>query len=307
MTRISTFTTFQSGISGVLDAQTLMTKYSEQTSSQKVSTDLKGYGHDAKRLINAQQMSQKLGARAEEFAALESRSSVEAIAFDSFSEAVGELRNAIGNALANQSGAGLRDAMESALQVAMNTSNTEFGGEKIFGGVRAYDAPFVSSDINTLAAQANTDPNWIDTGPNRTITLEDGRTVELSKSASEIFRPFVDFIVDMRKWENTNGAMTGKLTTAQLTYLQSQATAIVPIQTEALDNQASSGIMAKQISSVKEANLLKVDAFDNIVGSVQNVDMAEVATKLSAAQTQYQASASIFAKLKDLNLLNFLR
>jgi flagellin-like hook-associated protein FlgL len=35
--------------------------------------------------------------------------------------------------------------------------------------------------------------------------------------------------------------------------------------------------------------------------------LAEVAARLSAAQTQYQASAAIFGQLKDLNLLQYLR
>ncbi|MEK7661540.1 MAG: flagellin [Pseudomonadota bacterium] len=307
MTRISSYNNFMSGTSGILDGQTKMAKAQDQASSQKVASDLKGYGTDAKRLINAKNMSDKLQTRTDELKAIEARASVEATAFTQFTDAVDSLRQSINGALANQNGAGFGPALESALQAAISAANVEFAGQNIFGGTRAYDEPFVNADLNTLAGQVTTDANWIDTGENRAITIDDGRTVELSKSAKEIFRPFIDMVVNIRKWENSNTALTGRLNAAQIAFLQTQSAAIAPIQQVALEDEAKAGILAAEITNIRDMNETKIAAFDNIVGDIQNVDLAEVAARLSAAQTQYQASAAIFSQLKDLNLLMYLR
>jgi len=296
-----------SGTSGILDGQNKMAKAQEQASSQKVASDLKGYGVDAKRLINAKNMSDKLQTRNDELQSIEARALVEASAYSHFTDAIDSLRQSINGALANQNGAGFAPALESALQAAISAANVEFAGQNIFGGSRSYDEPFVNADLNTLAGQVNTDANWLDTGANRTITIDDGRSIELSKSAVEVFRPFIDFVVNIRKWENANTPITGKLNATQIAYLQTQSAQIAPIQTVALENEGAAGITSAEITKIRELNSSKILAFDNIVGDIQNVDLAEVAARLSAAQTQYQASASIFGQLKDLNLLMYLR
>ena len=64
---------------------------------------------------------------------------------------------------------------------------------------------------------------------------------------------------------------------------------------------------AKEISDTLARNDEKITRLNEIVGDVVNVDLTEVAARLSAAQTQYQASASIFGQLKGMNLLQYLR
>jgi flagellar hook-associated protein 3 FlgL len=46
---------------------------------------------------------------------------------------------------------------------------------------------------------------------------------------------------------------------------------------------------------------------EGLIGDVSNVDVAEAVSRLAQAQTALQASAQVFATLKDTSLLNLLR
>jgi flagellar hook-associated protein 3 FlgL len=308
MNRISTYTQFYGNAGGVLDGQAAMAKAQAQASSQKVATDLKGFGEDAGRLISAKSYAQRLDRRAETLTALEARAEVEATAMSTASEAVKNLRDAIGNSIANKNGAGLRSAMEQALEIVGMTANQQFAGQAVFGGDWGYGEPFVGASLDTLAAQPNTDPNWVDTGSNRTIMVEDGRAIQLSPSAEAVFRPIVDYLRDLRKWEIDNGApFQGALTNAQLTHLQSTIPALSTVHSTMIEYEATAGTTAKQIELAIASNEARRDTLQSTIANQENVDLAEVAAQLSAAQTQYQASAAIFGQLKDMNLLQYLR
>jgi flagellar hook-associated protein 3 FlgL len=308
MTRISTYTQFFGNAAGVLDGQAAMAKAQAQASSQKVATDLKGFGEDAGRLISAKSYAQRLDRRAETLKALEARAEVEATAMSTAAESVKNLRDSIGNAIANQNGAGVRAAMEQALEIVGMTANQQFAGQAVFGGDWGYGDPFVSASLDALALQPNTDANWVDTGANRTIMVEDGRAIELSPSAEAVFRPVVDFLRDLRKWEIDNAApFEGSLTPAQLSFLQSKMPQLSSVHSDIIENEASAGTTAKQIEMSIASNEARRDTLQSTIADQENVDLAEVAARLSAAQTQYQASAAIFGQLKEMNLLQYLR
>lgn len=307
MTRVSSFTAFQAGVSGILDGQSKMDRAQAQASSQKNAWDLKGYGHNAKKLVDTRAMINRLEARNEDLKSLDARATVEETALTSFTTAIGNARQAINNALAQQNGAGLDAALEAALNTAMTASNTTFAGQSIFGGVNSYDTPVIYANLNTLAGQPDTNSNFKDMGENRVVTLDEGRTIEISKSAKEVFQPFMEFMRGLKVYENANGTFEGKLTPAQQTWLKSQLPALETVQNNAIGVASSQGVTAKEISDTLARNDEKITRLNEIVGDVVNVDLTEVAARLSAAQTQYQASASIFGQLKGMNLLQYLR
>jgi flagellar hook-associated protein 3 FlgL len=309
MSRISSYNQFFGNAAGVTTGQTNMAKAQAQASTQKVATDLKGYAQQSGRLLSAKSYAERLDRRAETLSALSGRAEVEAAALSRASEAVKSVREAISNAMASQNGAGLRDAMENALAELGAAANTQYAGQAAFGGSWGYGEPFKTASLDemALAGAGGADSYWVDTGDNRTVKIDDNRSVQLSASAQEIFRPMVEFLRDVREWENTNTAIAGKLSAAQTTYLQSLIPDVSALQSTMIDHEASAGITAKQLELVQQSNEAQRDTLNATIGDQENVDLAEVATRLAAAQTQYQASASIFSQMRDMNLLQYLR
>jgi flagellar hook-associated protein 3 FlgL len=309
MSRISSYNQFYGNAAGITTGQANMAKAQAQASTQKVATDLKGYAQQSGRLLSSKAYAERLDRRAETLSALSGRAEVEAAALTRASEAVKLAREAIGTAMATQNGAGVRQAMENALAELGSAANTQYAGQAVFGGSWGYGEPFRTATLDdmALAGAGGADSFWVDTGENRTVMVEDNRAIQLSSSAQEIFRPMADFLREMREWENTNAPITGRLTSAQTSFLQSLIPQVAALHSTMIDQEASAGITAKQLEQVKEANEAQRDTFNATIGAQENVDLAEVATRLAAAQTQYQASASIFSQMRDMNLLQYLR
>jgi flagellar hook-associated protein 3 FlgL len=307
MNRVATFNQFFGSAAGIAAGQANMAKAQQQTSTQKVSNDLQGFGIEAGRLLSAKTYAERLDSRAETLKGLQARADVEASALETAQAAVKQVREGLTQAFALQSGVGLKATIEQALSVIVTAANVQYNGEAVFGGELGFGEPFVQASLDTLAAQPNTDVNWLDTGRNRTVVIEDNRAIELSASAEELFRPFVDFLRSIRVWENANAPLSGKLTPAQQTYVQGLLPSIATVEKDLIDKSANAGITAKQLEMAADTNDARRDTLLATIGDQENVDLAEVATRLSAAETQYRASASVFSQLQDLNLLQYLR
>jgi flagellar hook-associated protein 3 FlgL len=310
MSRISSYNQFYGNSAGIATGQANMQKAQAQASSQKIATDLKGYAQQSGRLLSAKTYAERLDRRAETLSALQGRADVEAAAMTNALDAVKQVRDAIGSAIATNKGAGFRVTIEQALATIATAANVQYGGQAVFGGTWGYGEPFatISLDAMATAGAGAADSYWADTGENRSVMLEDNRPIQLSPGAEEIFRPIVDFMRQIREWENTNTSITsGSLSEAQATYMRSLMPAIAGLQATMIDHEANAGITAKQIDTTALANSAQLDTFKKTIGDQENVDLAEVATKLAAAQNQYQASAAIFGQMRDMNLLQYLR
>lgn len=309
MTRISSYNQFYGNAAGISTGQANMAKAQAQASTQKVATDLKGYAQQSGRLLSAKTYSERLERRAETLAALQGRAEVEANAMSNALDAIKQVRDAIGSAVANNNGVGFRTAFEQALATLTTSANAQYGGQAVFGGTWGYGDPLASTTLDAMATAGAgaAGTYWTDTGENRTVLLEDDRSIQLSPGAEEIFRPLVDFMRSVREWENANTAITGPLSAAQADYARSLMPNIATLQSTMIDHEAVAGINAKQIETTMLSNSDQRDTFDKTIGDQENVDLAEVATKLAAAQNQYQASAAIFGQMRDMNLLQYLR
>ena len=309
MTRVSSYNQFYGNAAGIAMGQANMAKAVEQSSTQKVATDLKGFAQQSGRLLSSKAYAERLDRRAETLSALQGRAEAEANAMSRAVDAAGQIRDALGNASATNNGAGFRPALEQALATIASAANTQYAGQAVFGGNWGYGDPFANTSLDAmaLAGPAAADSCWVDTGENRTVMVEDGRAIQLSPSAEDVFRPLVDFVRQVREWENTNGPISGPLTPTQATYLRSLMPGIAGLQSAVIDQEANAGIVAKQLETSELANKSQRDLLTKTIGDQENVDLAEVATRLAAAQTQFQASAAIFSQMRDMNLLQYLR
>jgi flagellar hook-associated protein 3 FlgL len=309
MSRISSYTQFFSNSAAITNGQTAMAKAQAQATSQLVATDLKGYAQDSGRLLSAKGYAARLERRAETIDALKGRAEVEANALSRATDVVKEAREAITNAIANENGAGLREIINNTVATLGAMANSQYAGQAVFGGNWGYGEPFKTASLDdlALAGAGGADSFWQDTGENRTVTIEENRSIQLSGNAQEIFRPMIEFLRGLREWENTNTPMTGRLDVAQKAQLQTMLPGLVALQSTMIDQEASAGLTAQQLEQVSIANEAQRTTLTRTITDQENVDLAEVAVRLNAAQTQYQASASIFGQMRNMNLLQFLR
>ena len=97
------------------------------------------------------------------------------------------------------------------------------------------------------------------------------------------------------------------LTDAQKQAITSELTSLSQAFDHILSRQSENGRLAKDVDNASTRLTSQLNALDEAVGGIVNVDLAEVAVRLNQAQFAYESSASIFNVLRNLSLLNVLK
>ncbi|TWF53378.1 flagellar hook-associated family protein [Neorhizobium alkalisoli] len=104
-------------------------------------------------------------------------------------------------------------------------------------------------------------------------------------------------------------------TTFMQTGMSNEARGVVAEQTRSYISQASSGInqqrttigvATERVSKAEESLQAQKDILTTHLGSLENVDAAEAATRVNTLQTLLETAYSVTAKIQNLSLVNYL-
>jgi flagellar hook-associated protein 3 FlgL len=308
MTRISTYTQNFAATSGIFQAQRDIALATQQASSQKKADDLKGFGAEATGLIGSHSMLERLAGQADLVSNLRSRLELQDAALGELSAAATDVRLAITDALAIDKGIDVSSRIDAAFKRALGALNSRFAGEAVFNGTDPTANPVLVTSIDGLAATAATVDAFALGDQRRSVQLGDQPAQDLAPRAKEIATELFDLMRSFRQFETSPGNAFGfSLTATQRTYLSSILPAAQTAENVTIAAQSNNGAVQKTVDNALEALNARRDVLDKITGDKENVDLAEVATRLSAAQTQLATASQVFATVKGLSLLDFLR
>lgn len=307
MARISSAMIPSASLADISRAQQQLVEAARQSSAQTRASDLKGYGREAQTLVSAQ----RLIARTESFQAnareLTTRMQIQDVAIGRAADAVNTLKQDLFQNISLDSGEGVRAQLEEAFAVLKDTMNTNLGGRYLFGGVRNDIAPVSVASLSDLAANPLTDA--IEQGAEaQVMRVEDGRTVQAGVVADDVISLAMASIKRLAEVdEGPDGPFGGDLTDAQRTAIQDELTALSAAFDNILSQQSENGRLSREVDNASTRITSQLNALDEAIGGIVNVDLAEVAVRLNQAQFAYESSASIFNVLRNLSLLNILK
>ena len=307
MARISSAMIPSASLADISRAQQQLVEAARQSSAQTRASDLKGYGREAQTLVSAQ----RLVARTESFQAnareLTTRMQIQDVAIGRAAEAVNTLKQDLFQNVGLDSGEGVRAQLEEAFAVLKDTMNTNLGGRYLFGGVRNDTAPVTAASLSDLAANPLTD--MIEQNAEaQVMRVEDGRTVQAGVVADDVISLAMASIKRLAEMdEGPDGPFSGDLTNTQRAAIQSELTALSAAFDNVLSQQSENGRLSKEVDNASTRLTSSLNALDEAIGGIVNVDLAEVAVRLNQAQFAYESSASIFNVLRNLSLLNILK
>ena len=278
-----------------------------QIGSEKKANDLKGYGVDSGRLLSASALITRTAARQQAATTLTGRLNAVELSLNTAADTAETLRQAVLTALGQDDGRYLSTSLQAAFDSARIAFNTEFEGEALFGGERTDATPITVTSLDQLAAAPSTASIFDEASRAKTVYLGDG-PFKVAETASAVSSQLFDAMRSIKQLiDSAGGTLPQPLTTAQRAALQTYATALGDSRQTLLVAQGRNGEVSKSVD-VKQTNLTaQSDALEKLIGDTSNVDLAEVASKLSASQVQYQAIASTFSSLSQLSLLDYLR
>ncbi len=307
MSPISTASLYGSLAANIGASQTQQAQYTAELSSQKVSTDLSGYGATAGTLTAVNSVSARLTSYVTNAQALSGKLDVQDNALSQVATAAQSSRNAVAEALANNSGDDLMSTLQAQLSSAAGALNTQYDGQYLFSGGQASTAPVAASSLSDLTAASPLSSVFKNGATAQVSRLDDSTVVKTGVLASDAGGPLMTALAAVQAYNaGPNGPLSGALTQAQsdfLTGVLSQFdTAISSANTTVADN----GVVAKEVDNKTTQLTDQQTAINGVVSNITTPDEAAVATQLSLAQTTLQASAQIFSSLQSDSLLQVL-
>ncbi|MEQ1780076.1 MAG: flagellin [Hyphomonadaceae bacterium] len=307
MTRISSAMIPMSALADIGKAQQDLVEAARQSSAQTKATDLKGYGREAQTLVSAQRLIARMDGFKATTRELNTRMQIQDVALGRSADAVNKLKQDLFQNIGLNSGEGIRAQLDEAFSVIKDAMNTNIGGRYLFGGVMNDRQPITATSLSDLAAQPLT--AVIEQGAEpQTMRVEEGRTLQAGVVADDVISNAMASIKRLAEMDaGPDGPFGGDLTDTQKAAIQAELTSLNAAFNTVLGAQSENGRLSKEVDSASSRLTSRMDALDEAVGGIVNVDLAEVAVRLNQAQFAYQASSSVFNTLRGLTLLDVLR
>lgn len=227
----------------------------------------------------------------------------------------------------------VRNLAQQQLDLMKDLINLEVDGRYLFAGSNTSVAPLADKNAATVATQAEL-ANWFAGGQSTSQLIANvnafspatlGYDTAMSSSGAVTIQIDTNTNVDYTTVASKNGMQdimraltivanlrlpdesTDVATQADFSALLDEVVAISQRGVKALDSE-NAQISGKfnLIKSVQESHTHDVGLFETLIAKKENIDEAEIATKIQALQTQLTASYQVASYVSNLSLANFL-
>jgi len=318
MTRVSTTGNYQSALLNLMAAQQQQADASNRVSTQKIATDLTGFGRSSETLTALKGAQSRVQGFLDTGEVVSARLDAQDLAMNRIADALSAAREAVGGVLASDSASTLMLDLDGQFQTISNGLNARHQGGYLFAGANTTNAPVSVGTLSDLAAAGSVaatlsndqikpvsrvaENTSVETGylaDGFTFVEEDGVTV------SHIFQIFRDI-----KNYNDNpatGPLTGKPTQAQKDYLAEQLRRLDRASKIVIDTTARNGSLQKRVEQIMVSHEAQKLSLGEMVSNRTDADLARAVTDLQLSQVAVQASAQVVSQLREVSLLNYLR
>lgn len=308
MTRIATNISNQISLQELLRNQSDLLDAQKQVASGKKSQDLKGLAPQLGSLSAAH----TLAARTESFLQagkeVGGRLAAQDLALNEVAGSADDLRQAVIDAIALNSGATIVQQLEAVFDRARNGLNQSFAGRPLFGGSKVDAPPVNITDLNALGAAVAVSDVFSNTNVKPTARIDEGNPVEIGFLADDVGTELMTIIKTIKDFnDGAFGPFSAQLTAAQKTFLESTLAGISTAADNLNTTVGKNGLLQSRVESAQSRAEDQQFLLTSVIGEFEDADLAEAATRLQQAQTAVEASARTFSLLSDLSLLNFLR
>lgn len=308
MTRISTAGNYQSALLNLMAAQTRQQDAQNRVSTQKVATDLTGFGRGAENLTALKGAQSRIQGFLDTGEVVAARLESQDLALNQIADAIGQARAVIGNVLASDSANVLMLELQGQFQTVRNGLNARHQGGYLFAGADTTNAPVDVATLVDLAAA----PDVASTFGNDTLTpvsrLAESTSVETGYLADDVGTDIFQIFRDIQDYHaGPNGPLTGKPTEAQKTFLTTQLARLDTARTGVTEVTSRNGSLQKRVETLNASHVAQITSLDALVAQKTDADLARAVTDLQLSQVAVQASAQVISQLSQVSLLNFLR
>jgi flagellar hook-associated protein 3 FlgL len=309
MSRVSTTGNYQSALLDLMASQQRQADASKRVSTQKVATDMTGFGRGAETLTALKGAVSRVQGFLDTGEVVASRLGAQDLALNQMIDGVGGAREAVAGVLSSDSAGTLMLELEGYFQSISNGLNARHQGGYLFAGTDTDNPPVSVGTLGELAAAASV----ADTFGNDTIKpvsrIAENTSVETGYLANELGTDIFQIFRDIKEYHDNpaTGPLTGKPTEAQKTFLTAQLSRLDAARNATVDVAARNGSLQTRMDQMTVSHTAQITSLNELVSDRTDADLAQAVTDLQLAQVAVQASAQVVSQLREVTLLNYLR
>ena len=304
--QISSTSLWSSALNNLLQAQRVQANASNQYSTQKVATDLKGFGRDSEILYSYQNGLSAVSGYQDVANQVSDRLQSQNLALQTTYDAAQSARQGILNAIATGNGSALTTAIASDFNSALQGLNYQYQGDYLFAGGNDSVAPVKTTTLSQLGALASSGLAFTNGTIKKASQIDTHTSLQTGQLASDFganllkaFKDFQDYI--------TANPISGPLSETQKTALTTLTNAFDSASKDVNDALSLNGTLQNRISNTQKSLQIQADNYKVLIGAKTDVDLATAYSQMTQAAQAVQASSQVIAQLKTDTLLDILR
>ena len=307
--RISTSETWSSALLNLQNAQSRQEDANNQVSTQKVATDLMGYGRSSEIIAAYQTTLSRTNSFIEVNKTVTERLNSQDLALSTTSQAASDAKDTLMNALAEGSGTAIMEGIQGNFATALDGLNYEHNGQYLFGGGNDNSTPVKVKTLNELASTTSIDSAFSNGTVKKSSRIDANTTIQTGMLASDLGKAMMQTFQDIAKYnaDPATGPFGDELTDDQKTFLTTKQAEFSKEYDQLVESTSLNGTMQNRVDNSQKSLQGQSDSLTQLVGDRTSADMSKAYSDLQQAQVAVQASAQVLANLSSSSLLNLLK
>jgi flagellar hook-associated protein 3 FlgL len=308
--RISTADSWTSALNNLNTAQQSQQTAQSQVSTEKIATNLEGFGSTSEVIASYQSTLAQTNAYLSVAGTVSARLTDQDSALTTTSGAASDAQQSIMSALASGDGTAVMTALSGDFSEALNGLNYQSNGQYLFGGGNDSTPPVTVTSLSALGAlTGNASTAFANGSVKKTSQVDANTTVQTGMLASDLGQKMLQTFQDIQQFNDTNpdGPFGANMTTAQKTFLTQKAQEFSSEYTQLLSAQSLNGTLQTTVANATTSLQGQATQLQTQVGNITDADLAAAYSSLQQANVAVQASAQVLSTLNQYSLLNYLK
>jgi flagellar hook-associated protein 3 FlgL len=278
-----------------------------QVVTGKLADTYTGYGNKTAAMESARAAGARTDANISTAQQASSRLDLQDAQLGQLSTLVGQVRETLTKAVADQDATSLMTQMQGYFDQAVEILNAKDSNGYIYAGDKNQVAPVTVSKLSDLIALPSISQAFVNGTVKSSIRVGDGQTVQVGMLASDLGTQLMSLFQQVAQFDaGANGPFDAKTTPAQQSFLESTIPTSISVASGVDTAAASNGIRYQMVQDTLDRLQATSTVYKGFVSSLEDVDMPQALAKLSQDQTALQATFQISSMLNKLSLLNYL-
>ena len=307
MIRVATFGNYQAALLDLMNAQLRGAEAQERVSTQKIATDLNGFGRQSETLTARKGARSRIQGFIDTAEAVTARLTTQDLALTRVGDGVAGIRQAVANVLATDYAGSLMQELEGHFQAIRGGLNMRHHGNHLFSGAKVNTPPVTVGSLAELQAAPDVASIFANDDLRTVSRVAEGTELRTGFLAEDVGTDVMEILREIQNFHTgADGPLDGRLTQPQKEFLEGLLGRLDAAATAVVEKTAQTGLMHNQVEDLTKAHESQLLSLDELVSKRTDADMAKAVTDLQLSQIAIQASAQVIGQLRQVSLLNYL-